>query len=67
MVIEDKVSIANHIKNNTDGKLDYSTEAITGYAVNGAVHYALHLLKHTSYKKIIAFGVSGDEKRSATG
>ena len=67
MVIEDKASIENHVKNNADGTLDLSVDAVTGYAVNGAVHYALHLLKHTSYKKIIAFGVSGDEKRSATG
>ncbi|MFU2128542.1 HsdM family class I SAM-dependent methyltransferase [Gallibacterium anatis] len=27
------------------------------------MHYGLHLAKHTSYKKIIAIGVSGDEKR----
>lgn len=33
------------------------------YAVNGALFYGLHLSKNTSYKKIIAFGISGNEKR----
>ena len=40
-----------------------SVESTTNYAVNGALHYGLHLAKHTDYKKIIAFGVSGNEKR----
>ena len=37
--------------------------AVTDYAVNGAVFYGKHLAEDTSYKKIIAFGVSGDEKK----
>lgn len=33
------------------------------FAVNGALFYGHHLAKHTSYKKVIAFGISGNEKR----
>lgn len=40
-----------------------SIESTRNYAVNGALHYGLHLAKNTSYKKIIAFGVSGNEKK----
>ena len=32
------------------------------YAVNGAIWYGQHLAKNTSYKKVIAIGVSGNEK-----
>ena len=35
---------------------------VVDYAVNGALFYAQHLAKNTSYKKLFAFGVSGDEK-----
>ena len=37
--------------------------AVKDYAVNGAMHYALHLIKNTSYNKVIGFGVSGNAKR----
>jgi len=33
------------------------------YAVNGAVFYGKHLIQNTSFKKVIAIGVSGNEKR----
>jgi len=36
---------------------------IKNYAVNGALFYAQHLAKNTLYKKIIAFGISGNEKK----
>ena len=39
------------------------TKSITDYAINGALHYGRHLATHTSYKKIIAIWVSGDEKK----
>ena len=45
----------NNLREDTASKQDY--------ALNGALHYAKHLIKHTSYKKVIAIGISGDEKR----
>lgn len=39
-----------------------TSEAIRNYAENGALHYAKHIAAHTNYKKVFAFGCSGDEK-----
>ncbi len=63
IVIEDKKDIALHQKYNHQDIICQETESIKNYAVNGAVHYGIHLSQNTSYKKIIAIGVSGDEKR----
>jgi len=43
--------------------LDTSTRAVIDYAENGALHYAQHLVKHTRFKKIFAFGCSGNKNR----
>lgn len=63
LVIEDKADLSKHIRRDDKGNISGETSAVTDYAVNGAVFYGKHLANHTSYKKIIAFGVSGDEKR----
>lgn len=63
IVIEDKANISNHLKLNDQDLICDETSSIRDFAVNGALHYGLHLSKNTSYKKIIAIGVSGDEKR----
>lgn len=63
IVIEDKANISNHLKLNDQDIICDETSSIRDFAVNGALHYGLHLSKNTSYKKIIAIGVSGDEKR----
>lgn len=63
IVIEDKADVSNHIKRDEKDLICQRVESTTNYAVNGALHYGLHLAKHTDYKKIIAFGVSGNEKR----
>lgn len=62
IVVEDKASISRHIKRDANGLIDFGTESVTDYAVNGAVFYAKHLATHTGYKKILAFGVSGDRR-----
>ena len=63
LVIEDKADVAHHLKPNEKGVLDMSQDAVIQYAVNGAVFYGKHLAKNTSFKKILAFGVSGNEKK----
>lgn len=63
LVIEDKRDLSNHIKFNDKNLVDESIEATKNYAVNGAIHYAKHIAQNTSYKKIIAFGISGNEKK----
>lgn len=63
LVVEDKADLSKHIKLDDGGIISQEVQAVTDYAVNGAVFYGKHLANHTSYKKIIAFGVSGDERK----
>ena len=62
LVIEDKASLDKHIKMTDSGIIDTSTKATTDYAVNGAYFYAKHIAQNSSFKKVFAIGVSGDEK-----
>lgn len=62
LIIEDKADLSKHIKKDGD-VICQNVQSVTDYAVNGALFYAKHLAKHTTYKKIIAFGISGDKKR----
>ena len=64
IIIENKNNIAKHVcfADEQNNIVSFDTLSVTGYAVNGAVHYALHIAQQTSYKKIFAFGVSGDDK-----
>lgn len=62
LIIEDKLDLNKHINLDSDNKLIEDVYSTVNYAINGAVHYAKHIIKNTSYRKIFAFGVSGDEK-----
>mgnify|MGYP000002868565 FL=1 len=46
-----------------DGAISLEVKDVKDFAINGALFYGQHLAKNTSYKKIIAFGISGDEKK----
>ena len=63
IVIEDKADTADHIKRDENDLICQAAASVKDFAVNGALHYGIHLAKNTSYKKIIAIGVSGNEKR----
>lgn len=63
IVIEDKADVHKHIRLDDQGTLSLDNKSVKDYAVNGAVFYGRHLAENTSYKKIIAFGVSGNSKR----
>jgi type I restriction-modification system DNA methylase subunit len=63
LIIENKADVSQHIKLNKEGVICSEITSIKNYAVNGALFYGKHLAKNTPYKKFIAFGVSGNEKR----
>lgn len=61
IVTEDKADLDKHMKLTETGVVDTDTKAVTDYAVNGAYYYAKHIAKNSSFKKVFALGVSGDE------
>ena len=63
--IECKADISKHCKLDSDNIISQETKYIKDYALNGALHYGKHFVKAntTEYKKILAIGVSGSEKR----
>ena len=62
IVIEDKADTVKHLKVNEKEIIAEDITSICDYAANGALFYGKHLSKNTSYKKIIALGISGNEK-----
>lgn len=65
IVIEDKADLSRHILRDKNDLISEMVKATTDYAVNGALFYGKHLAKNTTYKKIFAIGISGDEKHHA--
>lgn len=62
IVIEDKKDNDKNIKWTDEKEISLETKAKTDYATNGAVHYAKHIAENSSFKKIFAIGITGDEK-----
>lgn len=62
IVIEDKADLDKQKKLTKNGIIDTSVKAVTDYAVNGAYFYAKHIAQNSSFRKVFAIGVSGDEK-----
>lgn len=62
LVMEDKADRANLCLKEADGAISMTVSATTDYAVNGALHYAQHILQKTTYQKVFAFGNAGDSK-----
>lgn len=63
LIIENKSNTSAHEKRTEDGLISEESNAVMDYAVNGALFYGKHIIENTNYKKVIAIGVSGDEKR----
>ena len=64
LVVEDKAETERQAKymNGKNDTLLMDTQSKTDYAENGALHYALKIIKNTHFKRVIAFGCSGTEK-----
>ena len=64
LVIEDKEGIENQANYEDDEEtlLAMDTKSVSNYAENGAVHYAKKIVEDTNFKKVFAFGCTGNEK-----
>lgn len=64
LVIEDKSEIDRQVlyKDEDCQIISTAQKAIINYAENGALHYAKEIIEKTNFKKIFAFGCSGNEK-----
>ena len=64
IVIENKADEENQAAYDDEKqtKLSTSPKALANYAENGALHYAQQIIQKTTFKKVFAFGCSGDEK-----
>ncbi len=64
IVIEDKADIEEQVnyENEEENTLATDTKSKIKYAENAALHYATEILDKTNFKKIFAFGCSGNEK-----
>lgn len=62
VVVEDKKDIHKHeMKSENDELILNSSEILKDYAVNGAVHYAKHIINNTdTVNKVFAIGASGN-------
>ena len=64
IVIEDKADLDRQAlyEDEEQRVLSMETKAVTGYAENGALHYAQIIVEKTSFKKVFAFGCTGNER-----
>lgn len=64
IVIEDKAELDKQANYTDEEETDLATDvkSLKDFAENGALHYGKHIIEKTNFKKVFAFGCSGDEK-----
>lgn len=64
IVIENKVDLDKQANFVNEDAAEYKTDikSLKDFAENGALHYGKHIVENTNFKKVFAFGCSGDEK-----
>lgn len=62
LAIEDKADVDKQMNLTDEGVIAMDTKSVTDYAVNGALFYAKHIAQNSSFRKVFAVGVSGDER-----
>jgi type I restriction enzyme M protein len=64
IVIEDKAELDKQANYTDEEETDLATDvkSLKDFAENGALHYGKHIIENTNFKKVFAFGCSGDEK-----
>lgn len=69
LVVEDKADPkhqAKFVEGENGSSLLMDPSSVVAYAENGALHYATHIARNTSFKEVFAFGCSGTEEGRLT-
>jgi len=61
VVIENKLGLKKLIDKNKEG-IKFDEKSIQGFAVNGALYYAMGLIESKKYHEAIAIGIAGDNE-----
>jgi hypothetical protein len=59
VIIENKLGLKKLIEETKDG-IKFDDKSISGFAVNGALHYATGMIASGKYPEVIAIGIAGD-------
>jgi len=64
IVIEDKADLDKQVNYVNEEQTEFAVDvkSLKDFAENGAYHYGKHIIENTNFKKVFAFGCSGDEK-----
>lgn len=62
LIIEDKADLTKQALYDNENNLVMDQKAIQDFALNGALHYAQKIVDKSNFKKVFAFGCTGDEK-----
>lgn len=65
VVIENKLGRAKLINETKDG-VKFDEKSISGFAINGALHYATGMIASGKYHEVIAIGIAGDSEENIT-
>lgn len=69
LVVEDKADPkhqAKFVEGDNGSSLLMDPSSVVAFAENGALHYATHIARNTSFKEVFAFGCSGTEEGRLT-
>ncbi len=61
IVIEDKPETSRHERLTDGGTVSSEWRDVTDFAVNGALFYAKHIAMNSTFRKVFAIGVSGND------
>lgn len=63
IVIENKANLDKQVNYVNEEQAEYAVDikSLKNFAENGAYHYGKHIVENTNFKKVFAFGCSGDE------
>ena len=63
VIIENKFSLKKLVAKDKD-EMKFDDKSISGYAVNGALHYARSIIASGKYHEAIAIGIAGDSEEN---